>query len=43
VERNRDGEAPRVGRMAQADVAALLAHGDIAKFSQGANEGRSPK
>ena len=33
-----DGQAPKVGRMAQADVAALLAHRNIAKLSQSANQ-----
>ncbi len=34
---NRDGEAARVGGMAQADVTALLADGYIAKLSERAN------
>jgi hypothetical protein len=34
VKGNRDGEAPRVGGMAKADVATLLAYSYIAKLSQ---------
>ena len=38
VKGNGDGEALRVCRMAEADVAALLPDGDIAKFPQSANQ-----
>jgi hypothetical protein len=40
---NGDGQAPKVGRMAQAEVAALLAHRNIAKLSQSANQVSSRK
>jgi hypothetical protein len=40
VKGNRDGETPRIGRMAKADVTAFLAHSNVAKLSQSGSSQR---